>query len=123
MIWDLLTIIAIMWNMKVMVRPIVIGAFSAMTKGLVQGQEDMEIRGWMEDQPEYYEESWRIEETCCHSDSSGKPSANISVKNSHNNKLIKPKFLIITIINRNNLFWRERKKCSIVILCNSEFLL
>ena len=30
--------------------------------------------------PEYSEESWRPEETCCHSDSSERPSANADVK-------------------------------------------
>ena len=32
--------------------------------------------------PEYWEESWRLEETCCHSNFSEKPSANADVKNS-----------------------------------------
>ena len=32
--------------------------------------------------PEYWDESWRLEETSCHSNSSKKPSANIDVKNS-----------------------------------------
>ena len=39
--------------------------------------------------PEYWEESWRLEDTCCHSNSSERPSANADVKNSngdnHNN--------------------------------------
>ena len=35
-------------NMKVTVVPIVIGAFSAVTKGLVKGFEDLEIRGRLE---------------------------------------------------------------------------
>ena len=33
------------WNMKVTVRPIVIGPLDTVNKGLVQGLEDMEIRG------------------------------------------------------------------------------
>ena len=32
------------------------------------------------DRPEYWKESWRLEETCCHSNSSEKPSANTAVK-------------------------------------------
>ena len=32
--------------------------------------------------PEYWDESWRLEETCCHPNSSEKPSANTDVKNS-----------------------------------------
>ena len=34
------------------------------------------------DRLEYWEESWRLEESCCHSNSSGKPSANAGLKNS-----------------------------------------
>ena len=37
------------------------------------------------EQPEYWEESWRLEETCCHSDSSEKPSVKADVKNSNDN--------------------------------------
>ena len=37
-----------LWNMKLTVIPIVIGALSTVTKGLVQGMEDLEIRGWVE---------------------------------------------------------------------------
>ena len=33
------------WHMKVMVLPIVIGALATVTKGLVQGLDDLEIRG------------------------------------------------------------------------------
>ena len=33
-----------LWNMKVTVIPIVIGALGTVTKGLIQGLEDMEIR-------------------------------------------------------------------------------
>ena len=48
------------------------------------------------ERPEYWEESWRLEETCCHSDSSEKPSANADVKNS--NEWIIIIIIIITII-------------------------
>ena len=34
-----------MWNLKVLVILIVIGALNTVTKGLVQGLEDLEIRG------------------------------------------------------------------------------
>ena len=41
------------------------------------------------DRPEYWEESWILEETCCHSNSSEKSIANSGVKNSQRtNKLI-----------------------------------
>ena len=35
--------------------------------------------------PEYWGESWRLEETCCHSNSSEKPSANADVEKNDNN--------------------------------------
>ena len=35
------------------------------------------------ERPEYWEESWRIEETCCQSNSCERPSANEDVKNSN----------------------------------------
>ena len=35
-----------------------------------------------QDQPEYWEESWRLEETCCHSKFNEKLSARSGVKNS-----------------------------------------
>ena len=37
-----------LWNMKVTVMPIVIGALVTVAKGLVQVLEDLEIRGWVE---------------------------------------------------------------------------
>ena len=37
------------------------------------------LKNWW-DQPEYWEESWRTEKTCCHSNSSEKPSAEVDVK-------------------------------------------
>ena len=76
-----------LWNMQVTIIPIVIGAFDTVTKGLLQGLEDLEIGGRVE-RPEYWEEFWKLEETCCHSNSSERPSANANVKNSNdkNNK-------------------------------------
>ena len=67
--------------------PIVIGAFGTITKGLLKGLEDLEVGGQVETIQndcitEYWEESWRLEETCCHSNSSKSPSANADVKNS-----------------------------------------
>ena len=78
--------------MEVMVIPIVIGALSTVTKGLVQGQEDLEIK----EQAETIQITEllrlarilrRVEETCYLSDSSGKPSANAGVKNSQMSKI------------------------------------
>ena len=38
----------IMWNMKVTIVPIVIGALGTITKGLLKGLEDLEIGGRVE---------------------------------------------------------------------------
>ena len=37
-----------LWNMKVTVIPIVIGAIGTVTKRLIKGLEYLEIRGWVE---------------------------------------------------------------------------
>ena len=73
-----------------MIIPIVIGAFGTLTKGLSKGQEGLEV--WGHKRPsklqhfwerlDYWEESWRLGVTCCHSNSSKKPSANADKKNS-----------------------------------------
>ena len=34
-----------LWNMKVTIIPIVIGALGTVTKGLLKGREDLKIRG------------------------------------------------------------------------------
>ena len=36
------------WNTKVTIMPIVIGAFGTVTKGLLKGLEDLEVGGWVE---------------------------------------------------------------------------
>ena len=68
--------------------PIVIGAFGTVIKRLLKGLEDLadewrtfERQHYWE-RPEYQEESWRLKETCCHSNSSERPSAKTQVKNS-----------------------------------------
>ena len=37
-----------LWNMKVTIIPIVIGAFGTVTKGLLRGLEDLEVGGRVE---------------------------------------------------------------------------
>ena len=37
-----------LWNMKVTIIPIMIGAFGTVTKGLLKGQEDLEVGGRVE---------------------------------------------------------------------------
>ena len=72
--------------MKVTIKPIVIDALGTITAGFIMGLEDREITGpskllhyW--NQSEYWEESWRLEETGCLSNSSESPSAKVDVKN------------------------------------------
>ena len=38
----------LLWNMKVTFIPIVISALGTVTKGLIKGLEDLEIKGWVE---------------------------------------------------------------------------
>ena len=40
---DLVRELKTLWNMKVTIVPIVIGAFGTITKGLLKGQEDLEV--------------------------------------------------------------------------------
>ena len=66
---------------------IVIGALGTITKGLLQSLEDLEVGGRVETiQTTALLRTARILrqvlETCCHSNSSEKPSANTDVKNS-----------------------------------------
>ena len=74
--------------MKVTIVPIVIGALGTITKGLLKGLGDLEVGGQVETiQTTALLRTARILrrvlETCCHSDSSEKPSANADVKNSN----------------------------------------
>ena len=80
-----------LWNMKVTIVPIIICALGTITKGLLKGLEDLEV-GWRVETIQTTAllrtvrilrrvlETW---ETCCHSDSSKKPSAKADVKNSN----------------------------------------
>ena len=65
----------------VTVIPMVIDMLGTVSKRLVQGLEDLDIRGRVEtiQTTEYWEEFWRLKEAFSHSNSSEKPSANASV--------------------------------------------
>ena len=72
--------------MKVTIVPIVIGAFSTVTKGLLKGLEDLDA----EERVEIIQTTAllrtarmlrRVRETYCHSNSSETPSVNADVKN------------------------------------------
>ena len=45
---DLVKDLKTLWNRKVIIIPIVIGAFGTFTQGLLKGLEDLEIRGRVE---------------------------------------------------------------------------
>ena len=69
--------------MKMTFIPIIIGALNTGTKGLIKGLGDLEKDEWRPsklqpywDRPECCGESCRLEETCCHVDSSERPLAN-----------------------------------------------
>ena len=86
---DLARELKILWNMKVAIIPILIGAFGTITKGLLKGLKDLEVGDRVETiqttallkNGQNTEKSpWRLEETCCHSISSEIPSAYADVK-------------------------------------------
>ena len=70
-----------LWNMKVTIIPIVIGAFGTVTKFWKWATDwrPSKLQHYWK-LPEYWEESWRLEETCCHSISSEMPSDVADVK-------------------------------------------
>ena len=94
-----------LWNMLVTIIPIVIGEFWTVTKGLLKGLEDLEVGGRVETiqttsllrTAEYWEESWRPEETCFHTDFSEKTSVKNSkgVNNNNDNTLLLLLFLLL----------------------------
>ena len=67
---------------------IIVGALGTVPKCLERGLEELEII-WKTSrlQLKYWEESWRSEETRCHSDSCEVPPADVSVKSSQRVKL------------------------------------
>ena len=89
-----------LWNVLVTIIPIVIGAFETVTKGtgrtwkLADEERPSKLLHYWK-QPEYWEESGRLEKTCCHSNSSERPLVNADVKNSNEKIMI---IIIITII-------------------------
>ena len=73
-----------------MKMPIVVRILGTVPKGLEKNLGEMEIRGRTDTKQtaallkpvEYLEESWRREETCCHSGFSEKPPIRAGVKSS-----------------------------------------
>ena len=78
--------------MQVTIIPIVIGAFGTVTKGLLEVLGDLEVGGRVETvhttvllrKARILRRVLELEETCCHSNPSERPSAKAGVKNSNN---------------------------------------
>ena len=70
-----------LWNMKMTVIPIVIGALATITKGLIQRLEDVEIRGQLETIQTTTLRSGRILRRVLEAwiDSNEKPSTNVGI--------------------------------------------
>ena len=94
---------------------IVMGAFGTVTKGLQKGLEDWKLADeWRptkllhySERSEYWEEYWRLEETCCHSHSCETASANADVKNSDEELIIIILIIIIIAMMLLNLTLRK----------------
>ena len=102
-----------LWNMKVTIIPIAIGAFGTVTRGLLKELEDLEVRGRVEIiQTTALLRTVRILrivlETCCHSNCCEKPSADAYVKNSHNDIFQKFYFIYYSFICRSFCFYPWR---------------
>ena len=72
--------------MKVTVIPIIAGALETVSKGLEKYWKSEEESSTIQtiavfDRLEYSEDFWVPEETCNHSDSSGRPRANVGMEN------------------------------------------
>ena len=80
-----------LWSITLTAILIVIGALGKISKGLV---EDLERRGRLETIQTTAllileeEESWRLGQTWCHSDSNEKPSTKSDVKTSQKSRII-----------------------------------
>ena len=76
-----------LWNIKIAVVPMLIVAVGTVSKGFVRKLDELKWENerrssklqhcW--EQPEYWEESWRLEETYCHLDFGERPSAIIGI--------------------------------------------
>ena len=79
----IINIIKKLWNMLVI--SIILGALGTVLKDQNSWRVNEKSRPsklqFCQDQPEYWEKSWRPEETCCHSDSSESPPVNTGMKN------------------------------------------
>ena len=104
--------------------PLMIGAFGTVTKGSIKGLEDLEdewrpcqLQNYWE-RPEYWEESWTLAETCCHSVSCERSSANTDVKNSQWVNNDNYDYSNNSNINYDNCNCKTRINCPMNVLCN-----
>ena len=103
MVVDLARELKTLWNMKMTRIPNVIGALDTVTKRL-DGDRPKDLMETVQDWPEYRGESWTLEGTCCHSNSSERLSADATVKNSQMSKIT-----IIIICCKSNSFWEIKR--------------
>ena len=95
-------------NVKVTIITIVVGAFGSHqriikeTGGLWNRRrvESIQTTILYWDQPEHWEESWRLEEICYHSNFSKRPSADADVNNNNNTVIIIIIIIIIIIMQK-----------------------
>ena len=73
-----------LWNRKVMVIPIAVGALGTVPKDLEKRLRELKIKRRIErpSRSKYLKESKKLKETCCHSDFSEKPPVKTRMKNS-----------------------------------------
>ena len=110
--------------MRVTIIPIVIGAFGTVTKRLLKGPEDLEIRSQVETiQTTTFlrtARTLRFEGTCSHSNSSERPSAKADVENSqgvNNNKsyiikqksILEKRHIIVGILRHKRFTYPQEK--------------
>ena len=78
-------------------------------KGLVDEWRSSKLQHYW-DRPEYWEESWRLEKTCCYSNSSERQSAKTNVKISQGIIIIWPSTMhYITVMTLNDYMYQEKR--------------
>ena len=101
-----------LWNMLVTMKPFVIDMHRTISKELVKGLEDLEIRGQVKTiQTTALLRSVkilrRVQKICCHSNCSEKPPVNASMKKSH-----KGRTMFLLWENRSREWLNNSKKMS-----------
>ena len=102
-----------LWNIKVMVIPIIIRILGMVSKDQRRNQENWRLEEELKpSRPQYcwnllehLEDSWGPKETCCHSDLKEKPPVKTCVKNLHRVKMIKKKKITQLATWNFTTFW------------------